>query len=43
MRRPLIGIACDVKDIARYSFHAVGEKYINAIAHGSQPLPREQQ
>jgi len=43
MRRPLIGIACDAKDIAGHSFHAVGEKYINAIAHGSQTLPREQQ
>ena len=39
MTLPLIGIPADVKLIDGYPFHAVGEKYINAVAHGSQALP----
>ncbi len=36
---PLIGIVCDVKDIDGARFHAVGEKYIHAVAHGARALP----
>lgn len=31
MRRPVIGIPCDVKFVGRADFHAVGEKYISAV------------
>ena len=31
MRRPVIGIPCDVKFVGRADFHAVGEKYIAAV------------
>ena len=37
--RPIVGVACDVKQIGIHPFHAVGEKYINAVAHGSGCLP----
>ncbi len=36
---PLIGIASDVREIGIHPFHAVGEKYINAVAHASGALP----
>lgn len=36
---PLIGIPADVREIGIHPFHAVGEKYINAVAHGSRAVP----
>ena len=36
---PLIGIPADVREIGIHPFHAVGEKYINAVAHGAGGLP----
>lgn len=36
---PVVGIAVDVKSIEGNPFHAVGEKYINAIAHGCRCYP----
>ena len=38
-RRPVIGIVADVKQIGPHPFHAVGEKYVNAVAHGAGALP----
>ncbi|MGD8709617.1 MAG: gamma-glutamyl-gamma-aminobutyrate hydrolase family protein [Ectothiorhodospiraceae bacterium] len=38
-RRPVIGIPVDVKSIDGESFHAVGEKYIAAVAHGAGATP----
>ncbi|MDF7675903.1 gamma-glutamyl-gamma-aminobutyrate hydrolase family protein [Neisseriaceae bacterium ESL0693] len=31
--RPLIGLMCDVKLIGQWDFHAVGDKYVQAIQH----------
>ena len=31
--RPLIGIPCDVKPVGKWDFHAVGDKYIQAVQH----------
>ncbi|MDE0046453.1 MAG: gamma-glutamyl-gamma-aminobutyrate hydrolase family protein [bacterium] len=36
---PLIGIPCDVRMIDIHPFHAVGEKYIDAVAHGARAVP----
>ena len=36
---PIVGIASDVREIGIHPFHAVGEKYINAVAHASGALP----
>jgi len=36
---PQVGIAVDVKNFEGNPFHVVGEKYINAIAHGCQCYP----
>lgn len=36
---PLVGIPCDVREIPPHPFHAVGEKYIDAVAHGAGALP----
>lgn len=36
---PLIGIQADVIRQGEAPFHAVGEKYINAVAHGGPALP----
>ena len=36
---PLIGIPVDVKQLENKPFHTVGEKYINAVAHGSNGFP----
>ena len=36
---PVIGIPCDVRMIDIHPFHAVGEKYIDAIAHGASAVP----
>jgi putative glutamine amidotransferase len=36
---PVVGIPCCVKQIGIHPFHTVGEKYINAVAHGSGAMP----
>ena len=36
---PLVGVVSDVKMIGIHPFHAVGEKYVSALAHGSGVLP----
>ena len=36
---PVIGIPCDVRTIDIHPFHAVGEKYIDAVAHGAGAIP----
>lgn len=36
---PVVGIPADVRTIDIHPFHAVGEKYINAVAHGAGALP----
>ena len=36
---PLVGIPCDIREIAPHPFHAVGEKYINGVAHGARAIP----
>ena len=36
---PLVGIACDVTQYGLHSAHTVGEKYIHALAHGTQAMP----
>ncbi len=36
---PVVGIPADVRQIGIHPFHAVGEKYINAVAHGAGALP----
>jgi gamma-glutamyl-gamma-aminobutyrate hydrolase PuuD len=38
-RRPVIGIVADVEQIGPRPFHAVGENYINAVAHGAGAIP----
>jgi putative glutamine amidotransferase len=37
--RPIILIPCDVKHVGIHPFHAVGEKYIDAVAHGACAWP----
>jgi putative glutamine amidotransferase len=47
LRRPIVGIPCDVKMLGPHPFHAVGEKYLAAVDGGSDcqpvllPVPRE--
>ncbi len=36
---PVIGIPADVREVGLHPFHAVGEKYVNAVAHGAGALP----
>ena len=36
---PLVGIPCDVREIGIHPFHAVGEKYVDAVAHGARAIP----
>jgi putative glutamine amidotransferase len=36
---PVVGIPCDIFDKGLHPFHGVGEKYINAVAHGARVLP----
>ncbi len=36
---PIVGIPVDVKELEGNPFHVVGEKYINAIAHGCNCFP----
>jgi putative glutamine amidotransferase len=38
-KRPLVGIPCDIKMMGEHPFHAVGEKYIKAVAEGADCLP----
>jgi putative glutamine amidotransferase len=38
-KKPVIGIVCDVIKNGLNGFHGVGEKYINAIAHGANAIP----
>ncbi|ASP49213.1 hypothetical protein B5D82_16430 [Cognaticolwellia beringensis] len=38
-KKPVIGIVCDVIKYGLNGFHGVGEKYINAIAHGANAIP----
>lgn len=38
-QNPLIGIPCDVTRFGLNPFHGVGEKYINAVAHGAGVFP----
>lgn len=37
--RPRIGIAADVKSVGDDAMHAVGEKYLAAVAHGAEAIP----
>lgn len=39
MTKPLVLIPCDVKMLGDYPFHAVGEKYIGAVAHAAGAMP----
>ena len=36
---PLVGIPCDLRIIGIHPMHVVGEKYINAVAHGAGVMP----
>lgn len=38
-KRPIVGIPCDIKMMGEHPFHAVGEKYIKAIAEGADCTP----
>jgi len=38
-RKPTILLACDVKPVGLHAFHCVGEKYIDAVAHGADAWP----
>lgn len=37
--KPLVLLPCDVKQVGLHPFHCVGEKYINAVAHGADTWP----
>jgi putative glutamine amidotransferase len=37
--KPTVLIPCDVKTVGAHPFHCVGEKYINAVAHGADAWP----
>ncbi len=37
--KPLVILPCDVKQVGIHPFHCVGEKYINAVAHGADSWP----
>jgi putative glutamine amidotransferase len=39
MRQAIIGIPCDVKRVGLLPFHAVGEKYVEAVAGGAGGVP----
>lgn len=39
MHLPIVGIPCDVKEMDRLSFHAVGEKYITALSRCAEVFP----
>jgi len=36
---PVVGIPCDVFEKGLHPFHGVGEKYIDAVAHGARVMP----
>ena len=38
-RKPIVLIPSDLKQIGEYPFHAVGQKYILAVAQGAEALP----
>ncbi len=38
-RYPIVGVPCDVTRNGLHAFHGVGEKYINAVTHGSEVCP----
>lgn len=38
VRKPLIGIPADRRLLGHHYFHCVGEKYINAVAHGADAI-----
>ena len=37
--KPLIGIPVDAVSVEGRPFHGVGEKYVNAVAHGAEAVP----
>jgi putative glutamine amidotransferase len=37
--KPIVLIPSDVKEVGIHPFHCVGEKYINAVAHGADAWP----
>jgi putative glutamine amidotransferase len=37
--RPIVVVPCDVKSIGLHPYHVVGEKYIEAVAHGAGCTP----
>lgn len=37
--KPLVILPCDVKQVGIHPFHCVGEKYVNAVAHGADSWP----
>jgi len=37
--KPVIGIPADALDVNGKPFHGVGEKYVNAVAHGCHAIP----
>lgn len=39
LKKPVVGIVCDVIKYGVNSFHGAGEKYINAVAHGANAIP----
>ena len=39
IRRPVVGISACRRQLSPHPFHIVGEKYVNAVVHGSNALP----
>lgn len=39
LKRPIVGVPCDVKMLGPHPFHAVGQKYLTALDGGSGVLP----
>jgi putative glutamine amidotransferase len=39
LRKPIVGIPCDLRVIGPHPFHAVGEKYILAVRDGAGAIP----
>lgn len=39
MTKPVIGIPADALEVSGKPFHGVGEKYLNAVAHGCEAIP----
>ncbi len=38
---PVVGIPADVREVGIHPFHLVGEKYVNAVAHGAWLRPED--